>query len=123
MGGGAQDRGGGGCALSVAATATGLDRAEEAWGAERGARAGGRAYAAWLVAIAIATAALERARFRERKGAWEGGGAGARTFVELSEDVGAGEEDRDPDPRGEEEAGGGRREEAGEEGSMGEGRA
>jgi len=94
----------GGCALSVAATATGLDRAEEAWGAERGARAGGRAYAAWLVAIAIATAALERARFRERKGAWEGGGAGARTFVELSEDVGAGEEDRDPDPRGEEEA-------------------
>ena len=113
----------GGCALSVAATATGLDRAEEAWGAERGARAGGRAYAAWLVAIAIATAALERARFRERKGAWEGGGAGARTFVELSEDVGAGEEDRDPDPRGEEEAGGGRREGAGEEGSMGEGRA
>ena len=102
---------------------TGLDRAEEAWGAERGARAGGRAYAAWLVAIAIAAAALERARFRERKGAWEGGGAGARTFVELSEDVGAGEEDRDPDPRGEEEAGGGRREEAGEEGSMGEGRA
>ena len=113
----------GGCALSVAATATGLDRAEEAWGAERGARAGGRAYAAWLVAIAIATAALERARFRERKGAWEGGGAGARTFVELSEDVGAGEEDRDPDPRGEEEAGGRRGEGAGEEGSLGEGRA
>jgi hypothetical protein len=65
---------------------------------------------------------LERARFRERKSAWEGGGAGARTFVELSEDVGAGEEDPDPGPGGEEEAGGGRWEVAGEEG-RGEGGA
>lgn len=69
-----------GLCVSVVAVTSGTEAAAE-WGAVKGGAAAYDAYTAWVVVVAVATAAMEVARWRERRGV---AGSQSRNFVELS---------------------------------------